>query len=180
MSLFSPKSQICVEFSFIINKIVISPFFRPLVYHLYRFPNIKISWILRILSTCWWHIILVHAGFDNFFFFFFFVFGHVACRISVPWPGIEPMPPALEAHSISHWTAREVLSTCWIWFDNIARAAELSTDSWRLHTCHLSHFTGQNCSHGHTEHQESRNSRTRYFWTIWKTAIWDLTIYHPY
>ena len=144
--------------SVLLYKIVISPFFRPLVYHLHRF-TVRISWIHRILSTCWWHIILVLAGFDNFFFFFF-LFGHVACRISVPWPGIEPTPPALEAHSLSYWTAREVLSTCWIWFDNIARAAKLSTDTWLLHTCHFSRFTGQNYSHGHTEHQESRNSRT--------------------
>ena len=27
----------------------------------------------------------------------------------VPWPGIEPGPPALGARSLSHWTTREVL-----------------------------------------------------------------------
>ena len=32
----------------------------------------------------------------------------VAWRISVPWPGIEPGPPALGARSLSHWTTREV------------------------------------------------------------------------
>ena len=26
----------------------------------------------------------------------------------VPWPGIEPEPPALGAWSLSHWTTREV------------------------------------------------------------------------
>ena len=26
----------------------------------------------------------------------------------VPWPGIEPVPPALQVQSLSHWTAREV------------------------------------------------------------------------
>ena len=26
----------------------------------------------------------------------------------VPWPGIEPRPPALGARSLSHWTTREV------------------------------------------------------------------------
>ena len=25
----------------------------------------------------------------------------------VPWPGIAPRPPALEAQSLSHWTTRE-------------------------------------------------------------------------
>ena len=37
-----------------------------------------------------------------------FFFGHhVACGILVLQPGIEPMPPALEAWSLNHWTARE-------------------------------------------------------------------------
>ena len=29
----------------------------------------------------------------------------------VPWPGIEPGPPALGARSLRHWTAREVWSS---------------------------------------------------------------------
>ena len=29
--------------------------------------------------------------------------------ILVPPPGVEPTPPAAEAKSLSHWTAREVL-----------------------------------------------------------------------
>ena len=29
----------------------------------------------------------------------------------IPWPGIEPGPPALGAQSLSHWTTREVPST---------------------------------------------------------------------
>ena len=33
---------------------------------------------------------------------------HVAYGILVPRPGIEPMPPALGAWSLNHWTAREV------------------------------------------------------------------------
>ena len=31
----------------------------------------------------------------------------VTCRMLVPRPGIEPMPPAVEAQSPNHWTARE-------------------------------------------------------------------------
>ena len=31
-----------------------------------------------------------------------------ACGISVPRPGIEPVPPAVEAQTLNHWTAREV------------------------------------------------------------------------
>ena len=34
--------------------------------------------------------------------------GHVG--ILVPWPGIEPMPLAVEAPSHNHWIAREVPS----------------------------------------------------------------------
>ena len=33
----------------------------------------------------------------------------MACGILVPWPGIELMPPVLEARSLNHWTARKVL-----------------------------------------------------------------------
>ena len=29
------------------------------------------------------------------------------CRIPVPRPGIEPVPPAVDARSSNHWTARE-------------------------------------------------------------------------
>ena len=32
----------------------------------------------------------------------------MACGILVPGPGIEPAPPAVEAQSLNHWTAREV------------------------------------------------------------------------
>ena len=47
----------------------------------------------------------------QFFFFFFFFCPHImACRILVPQPGIEPMPPGVEVQSLNHWTAREVLA----------------------------------------------------------------------
>ena len=32
----------------------------------------------------------------------------MVCRILVPRPGIEPLPPAKEVQSLNHWTAREV------------------------------------------------------------------------
>ena len=32
----------------------------------------------------------------------------MTCGILVPQPGIEPTPPAEEAQSLNHWTAREV------------------------------------------------------------------------
>ena len=41
--------------------------------------------------------------------FFFFFFCQEACRILVPPPGLKPVPPAVEAQNLNHWTAREVL-----------------------------------------------------------------------
>ena len=41
--------------------------------------------------------------------FLFFFWPHcAACGMLVPQPGIEPMPPALGAQSLNHWTTREV------------------------------------------------------------------------
>ena len=41
---------------------------------------------------------------------------HPACGILVPWPGIEPMHPAMEVWSLNHRTAREVpLLLQWGW-----------------------------------------------------------------
>ena len=38
---------------------------------------------------------------------FFLGGGHISCRILVPQPGIEPVPPEVEAQSLNHWIARE-------------------------------------------------------------------------
>lgn len=35
-------------------------------------------------------------------------FSQAACGIPVPQPGIKPAFPALGAHSLNHWTAKEV------------------------------------------------------------------------
>ena len=42
-----------------------------------------------------------------FFFFMFWFFGWKACGILAPWPGIKPVPSALEG-GLNHWTTREV------------------------------------------------------------------------
>ena len=51
-------------------------------------------------------------GFDFILFKSFYLFiyrlHHVACRILVPRPGIEPQLPIVEVWSLNHWTAREV------------------------------------------------------------------------
>ena len=36
-----------------------------------------------------------------------FIYLSVACRLLVPWPGIEPVPLAVVAWSLNHWTVRE-------------------------------------------------------------------------
>ena len=43
------------------------------------------------------------------FSFVLFWLCHKAYGILVPWPEIEPTPPALEAQSLNHWTARKSL-----------------------------------------------------------------------
>ena len=45
---------------------------------------------------------------EHFYLFIIFWPCCVACRTLVPWPGIEPVPPAEEAHNLNHWNAREV------------------------------------------------------------------------
>ena len=39
----------------------------------------------------------------------FFCFGSTtrACGVLVPQPGVKPAPPAVDAHSLNHWTPRE-------------------------------------------------------------------------
>lgn len=38
----------------------------------------------------------------------------MARRIFVPQPGVEPVSPAVEARSSSHWTAREFLAQFYV------------------------------------------------------------------
>ena len=40
-------------------------------------------------------------------FVFVFCLHRIACGILFPWPGMEPIPPAVEAWRPNHWTARE-------------------------------------------------------------------------
>ena len=53
-----------------------------------------------------------------------YFFGCVACGILVPRPGIEPVPPAVEAWSPNHWTVREF--PIWIFFCNLFLVFKLS------------------------------------------------------
>ena len=47
----------------------------------------------------------INNSFGEGFLFLFLTYG-----LLVPWPGIESMPPAVEAQSLNHWTTREVHS----------------------------------------------------------------------
>ena len=57
----------------------------------------------------------------------------MACGISVPSPGIEPAPPALEARSLNHWTARELpsrfIGSFFFFFSTIPRAIKMGEHS---------------------------------------------------
>ena len=48
-----------------------------------------------------------------------------ACGILLPWPGIEPVAPAVEAWSLNHWTARKSLIFLYCvvtWLQTLLRA----------------------------------------------------------
>ena len=68
-----------------------------------------------------------------FFFIFFFIFcpHHLACGISVPHPGVEPVPPAGKVQHLNHWTTREVpicccsvAKSCWTLCDLVNRSTQ--------------------------------------------------------
>ena len=49
-----------------------------------------------------------NAFFSNCLVLFSFWPHHKACRILVPWRETDPVPPAMQAEILNHWTAREV------------------------------------------------------------------------
>ena len=53
--------------------------------------------------------LLCNLVFCLFVFVFVSLFGHTTQHMERPRPGIEPMPPAVEARSLNHWATREVL-----------------------------------------------------------------------
>ena len=60
------------------------------------------------LHTCVrWEVTRKSLPFTFIFFFFFWPHDR-EYRILVPWPGIEPVPSAVEAWNLNHWTTREV------------------------------------------------------------------------
>ena len=71
----------------------------------------------------------------------------VACRILAPRPGIEPVPPAVEAQSLNHWTTREVpvqwlfvclfvyLWLCWVFVDVHGLSLVVASGDYSLLQC---------------------------------------------
>ena len=51
---------------------------------------------------------LLSCALLNLSLFFFAILR--SCGILVPWPGIEPVSPALQARSLNHWIAKETSS----------------------------------------------------------------------
>ena len=71
---------------------------------------------LRSLATCETHVLteesvsvyLLEVDTDLLFFLKIFWPCWVSCGLLVPQPRIKPMLPALETHSLNHWTMRKV------------------------------------------------------------------------
>lgn len=82
------------------GSLLIFSIYLPLFVHLFYILSLKIylfTWLHRVLVTafevCSWST------------------WTLSCRMwdVVPWPGIEPRPPALGLQSLSHWTTRKIL-----------------------------------------------------------------------
>ena len=59
-------------------------------------------------EVCTWDLLFLEGAGSHEQGGYYLVFIFLACGILVPWPGIEPVAPAVEAQSPNHWTAREV------------------------------------------------------------------------
>ena len=74
-------------------------------------PRVSPSWIQSLSAAAFTLCICVQSLVQWPWAPFVLFWPHPeACRILVPQPGMEPMPPAVDALSLNHWTIREVLS----------------------------------------------------------------------
>ena len=74
------------------------------LFHIY-FNVVELTYNIVLISAVWQS--------DSFSFFGPHL---IACRILVPWPGIEPSSLGLEAWSLNHWTTRKVLLYLYFYF----------------------------------------------------------------
>ena len=108
-----------------IKETPIHPYSQVICFHLCSWPVCQIKKMSEFLSCtpnkcvpfaslnsklffAFFNYSLFLSCFPALLFFFFFWPCRTACGILVPQPGIKPMPPAVEAWSLNHWTAREV------------------------------------------------------------------------
>ena len=61
---------------------------------------------------------------EYIYIFFFFLAVPVACGILVPWPEMDPVPPALEALNLKYWIIREVPTGIHQWADRVSCISE--------------------------------------------------------
>ena len=75
-------------------------------------------WSFLILFVLWIFVCLPHYS---------------VCGILVPWPGIKPVPLALEAWSLNHWMAKEfpVLSFFFFYFLNFLQEIYIPRVIWK-------------------------------------------------
>ena len=82
------------------------------------------EWVNAELATLYSHTVaslwVSHISWDYFWItvqlkafdhrgaciWYFFFLCYMVCRILIPWPGVEVVPPALEAQRHNHWTTR--------------------------------------------------------------------------
>ena len=72
-----------------------------------KFQHLPDPWYFLSLSPAFFFFCKGTMYFTSFFFFKLWPY-NVAFRILVPWSGIKPGPPAVEVHSLNHWTSKEV------------------------------------------------------------------------
>ena len=71
------------------------------------------QWVLRTPSSNLTHGLRCLDVPSCTLYSFFYWLHQEACGIRVPWPGTEPVPPALGAQSLNHWTTKEVCARVW-------------------------------------------------------------------
>ena len=59
-----------------------------------------------------------------------YYFDCIACEILVLWPGMEPMPPAVEVQSLNQWTSRK--SWKWVLYNG---SRKLISAQWKTFNC---------------------------------------------
>ena len=98
-------------------------------------------WYL-LCPSGFWSLLLVSVTAAQWTQEHFFFWRHqAACGILVPQPGIEPTPPAVEAQSLNHWTAKEVPRTFFF-----LAALGLRCYTWAFFSCVEGGYSSLGCA----------------------------------